>query len=459
MYKRDLKVHFVGIGGIGMSGIAEVLLNLGYSVTGSDIKKTETTSRLESLGAKIHYGHKAENLGDAYVVVISSAIKKDNPELLAANDKNVPVILRAEMLAELLRMKYSVLVSGTHGKTTTTSLIAHMLFYAGMDPTMVVGGKLNNIGTNAKLGQGAFVVAEADESDGSFLLLSPTIAIATNIEREHMEYYKDYKNLENAFVEFLNKVPFYGLNLVCLDNTGIQKIISRLKRRVMTYGFSHQADLRADNITTKGGTSEYDVFLNNNLMGRFKNSILGVHNVQNSLAAIGVGIELGIDVEKIKEAFLEFKGIERRFQLKGSVNEILVVDDYGHHPTEIKATINTARNFWDGRVVVLFQPHRYTRTKDLFEDFITSFYEADVVLVMDIYAASEDEIPGIDGNSLAKGMKMHGHKEVYYVGGKENALTFLKNFLKPKDLLLTLGAGDVWQVGDNFLKSFETKRD
>lgn len=452
MYKNDIKVHFVGIGGIGMSGIAEVLLNLGYKVSGSDIKETETTKRLKGLGADIHIGHRAENIGDAYVVVVSSAIRKDNPELLAANDKNIPVILRAEMLAELLRMKYSVLVSGTHGKTTTTSIIAHMLHHAGLDPTMVVGGKLNNIGTNAKLGQGTFVVAEADESDGSFLLLTPTIAITTNIEREHMDHYKEYENLENAFVEFLNKVPFYGLNLVCLDNPGVQKIISRLKRRVMTYGFSHQADLRADNIQVGKDGSEYDVYLQNKFLGRFKNSVLGVHNVQNSLAAIGVGIELGISVEKIKEAFLEFKGIERRFHFRGTAKGVVVVDDYGHHPTEIKATINTARQYWKGRIVVLFQPHRYSRTRDLFEEFITSFYEADVVLVMDIYAASEDPIPGVDGVSIAKGLKAHGHKEVYFVGDKDKGYEFIKNFLQKGDMLLTLGAGDVWQVGVKYVK-------
>lgn len=435
-----------------MSGIAEVLLNLGYTVTGSDIKETETTKRLQSLGARVYIGHRTENIGDAYVVVVSSAVKKDNPELIAANDKNIPVILRAEMLAELLRMKYSVLVSGTHGKTTTTSLIAHMLHFAGMDPTMVVGGKLNNLGTNAKLGQGAFVVAEADESDGSFLLLSPTIAITTNIEREHMEHYKEYENLENAFVEFLNKVPFYGLNLVCLDNPGVQKIISRLKRRLMTYGFSHQADLRAENVDIKTDGTEYDVYLQNKYLGRFKNSILGVHNIQNSLAAIGVGIELGIETEKIKKSFLAFTGIERRFHLRGTARGVTVIDDYGHHPTEIKATINTARNYWKGRIVALFQPHRYSRTKDLFEEFLTSFYEADVVLVMDIYAASEESIPGIDSISVAKGIKAHGHKDAYYVGNKEKTSEFLRTFLKEGDLLLTLGAGDVWQIGVKYLK-------
>lgn len=455
MYKKDLKVHFVGIGGIGMSGIAEVLLNLGYKVTGSDIKETETTKRLESLGAKVYIGHRPENVDDAYVVVVSSAIKKDNPELLYAKERNIPIILRAEMLAELLRMKYSILVSGTHGKTTTTSLIAHMLHYAGMDPTMVVGGKLNNLGTNAKLGQGAFVVAEADESDGSFLLLSPTIAITTNIEREHMDHYGEYEKLESAFVDFLNKVPFYGLNILCLDDPGVQKIISRLKRRIMTYGFSHQADLRAERIELKENGPEYDVYLENEFFGRFKNNILGIHNVQNSLAAIGVAIELGISPETIKEAFLSFTGIERRFQLRGVAKGVSVIDDYGHHPTEIKATLKTARNYWKGRIVALFQPHRYTRTKDLFDEFLTSFYEADVVLVMDIYPASEDPIPGVDSRALAAGIKSHGHKEVYYVGDKEKTLNFLKSFLNKGDLLLTLGAGDVWQVGVKYLKEVE----
>lgn len=458
MYKKDLKIHFVGIGGIGMSGIAEVLINLGYKVSGSDIKETEITKRLQSLGAKIYYGHREKNIEDAGCLVISSAIRKDNPELLKAYENNIPVILRAEMLAELLRMKYSVLIAGTHGKTTTTSLIAHMLYSAGMDPTMVVGGKLNNFGTNAKLGQGSFVVAEADESDGSFLLLSPTIAVATNIEREHIEHYGDYENLEKAFVDFLNKVPFYGLNIVCLENYGIQKIISRLNRRVMTYGFSKQADLQADNVRVEKDGSEFDVIFQGEKLGRLKTNVLGTHNVLNSLAAIGVGIELDIPIDTIRESFLSFKGIQRRFQIKGREKGIEVVDDYGHHPTEIKATIDTARKYWDGRIVVLFQPHRYSRTKDLFEEFLTSFYQADVVCVMDIYSAQEDEIPGISGKGLAEGIKKHGHREVYYVGDKEHSLSFLKGFLKEGDLLLTLGAGDVYKVGEILLNQMQEER-
>lgn len=452
MYKGDLRIHFVGIGGIGMSGIAEVLNNLGYRISGSDIRETDITKRLESLGIKIYYGHRAENINSAEVIVISSAIKKDNPELLEAKKLGIPVILRAEMLAELLRMKYSILIAGTHGKTTTSSLIAHMMHSAGMDPTLIVGGKLNNFGTNAKLGQGTFVVAEADESDGSFLLLSPTIAVVTNIEREHMDHYNTYENLEKAFIDFLNKVPFYGLNIVCLDNTGVQKIIPKLNRRVVTYGLSHQADLRAENIVNRERESEFDViFLEKNL-GRFKISIPGKHNVLNALASIAVGLELGIDVEKIKEAFVNFQGIQRRFQIKGEGNGIVIVDDYGHHPTEIKATLDTARNFWKGRIIALFQPHRYTRTQDLFQEFLTSFYDADVVLVMDIYSASEDEIPGISGSALAEGIRAFGHKNSVYVGDKDSAYEFLKSFLKEGDLLITLGAGDVYKVGEKLVE-------
>lgn len=455
MYKGDLRIHFVGIGGIGMSGIAEVLNNLGYKITGSDIRETDTTKRLESLGIKIYYGHKAENIHSAEVLVISSAIKKDNPELIEAKKLGIPVILRAEMLAELMRMKYSILIAGTHGKTTTSSLIGHMMHHAGMDPTLIVGGKLNNFGTNAKLGQGTFVVAEADESDGSFLLLSPTIAVVTNIEREHMDHYNTYENLEKAFVDFLNKVPFYGLNIVCLDNPGVQMIIPKLNRRVITYGLTHQADLRAENILNREKESEFDViFLDRNL-GRFKISIPGRHNVLNSLASIAVGLELGLEVEKIKEAFITFKGIQRRFQIKGESKGIIIVDDYGHHPTEIKATLDTARNFWKGRIIALFQPHRYTRTQDLFQEFLTSFYDADVVLVMDIYSASEDEIPGISGSALAEGIRAFGHKNSIYVGDKDSAHKFLKEFLKEGDLLITLGAGDVYKVGEKLLEELK----
>lgn len=454
MYKGDLRIHFVGIGGIGMSGIAEVLNNLGYKISGSDIKETDTTKRLESLGIKVYYGHNPENIKSAEVLVISSAIKKDNPELIEAKKLGIPVILRAEMLAELMRMKYSILIAGTHGKTTTSSLIAHMMHHAGMDPTLIVGGKLNNFGTNAKLGQGTFVVAEADESDGSFLLLSPTIAVVTNIEREHMDHYNTYENLEKAFVDFLNKVPFYGLNIVCLDNPGVQKIIPKLNRRVITYGVTHQADLRSENIVNRERESEFDVIFCDKNLGRFKISIPGRHNVLNSLAAIAVGLELGIEVEKIKEAFVSFKGIQRRFEIKGEEKGIIVVDDYGHHPTEIKATLDTARNFWKGRIIALFQPHRYTRTQDLFQDFLTSFYDADVVLVMDIYSASEDEIPGISGSALAEGIRAFGHKNSIYVGDKDSAYKFLKEFLKEGDLLITLGAGDVYKVGEKLLEDF-----
>ncbi|MCX7770338.1 MAG: UDP-N-acetylmuramate--L-alanine ligase [Proteobacteria bacterium] len=455
MYKGDLKIHFVGIGGIGMSGIAEVLNNLGYKVSGSDIKETDTTKRLEGLGIKVYYGHKPENIRDTEVLVVSSAIKKDNPELLEAKRLGIPVILRAEMLAELMRMKYSILIAGTHGKTTTSSLIAHMMHNGGMDPTLIVGGKLNNFGTNAKLGQGTFVVAEADESDGSFLLLSPTIAVVTNIEREHMDHYGTYENLERAFIDFLNKVPFYGLNIVCLDNAGVQKIIPKLNRRVITYGLSHQADLRAENIINKERESEFDVIYFGESLGRFKISIPGKHNVLNSLASIAVGLELGMDIEKMKESFITFRGIQRRFQIKGEEKGIVVVDDYGHHPTEIKATLDTARNFWKGRVIALFQPHRYTRTQDLFEEFLTSFYDADVVLVMDIYSASEDEIPGVSGLALAEGIRAFGHKNSFYVGDKDTALNFLRNFIKEGDLLITLGAGDVYKVGEKLLEELK----
>ncbi|MCX5799156.1 MAG: UDP-N-acetylmuramate--L-alanine ligase, partial [Proteobacteria bacterium] len=384
-----------------MSGIAEVLLNLGFKVSGSDLRKTDTTERLEQLGARIFYGHREENVQDVDVVVVSSAVKFDNPEIQKAKDLFVPVIQRAEMLAELMRIKYSIAVAGAHGKTTTTSLVSSILGYAGMDPTCVIGGKLNSLGSNAKLGDSKFLVAEADESDGTFLLLFPTIAVATNIDLEHLDFYKDINEIKTAFLTFLNKVPFYGLDIICIDNSNLQGLIPQLKRRYMTYGLSKQADLRAENITYKWFETTFRVVHRGEDLGDITLSLPGIHNVVNALAACGVAIELDIPFITVREALKNFSGIQRRLEIKWDGN-IKLIDDYGHHPTEIRATLSAIRKMWKGRVVVVFQPHRYTRTKALMHEFVTSFNEADVLIVTEIYPASEEKIEGITGHVLSE---------------------------------------------------------
>jgi UDP-N-acetylmuramate--alanine ligase len=444
-------IHFVGIGGIGMSGIAEVLLNLGFKVTGSDLRKTDTTDRLEQLGARIFLGHKAENVEDVDVVVVSSAVKPDNPEILMARNRFIPVIQRAEMLAELMRMKYSVAVAGAHGKTTTTSLVSAVLGHAGIDPTCVIGGKLNSLGSNAKLGDSKYLVAEADESDGTFLLLFPTIAVVTNIDLEHLDFYKDIGEIKAAFLTFLNKVPFYGLDIICIDNQNLQSLIPSLKRRYMTYGLSKQADLRAENVTNTGFHTSFKVSYKEYGLGEISLALPGIHNVRNALAAIGVAIELDIPFDTIKEALKDFSGIQRRLEVKWD-GDIKLIDDYGHHPTEIKATLGAVRSMWNGRVVVVFQPHRYTRTRALMEDFATSFNEADLLIVTEIYAASEEKIEGVSGNILAEKIKASGHKNVIFAPSKEEAAELVLAHAKPGDVVITLGAGDVNKI-DERLKS------
>jgi UDP-N-acetylmuramate--alanine ligase len=445
------RVHFVGIGGIGMSGIAEVLLNLGFKVTGSDLRKTETTERLEQLGAQIFYGHREENVHDVDVVVISSAVKSDNPEVQKARELFIPVIQRAEMLAELMRIKYSVAVAGAHGKTTTTSLISSVLGHANLDPTCVIGGKLNSLGSNAKLGSSKFLVAEADESDGTFLLLFPTIAVVTNIDLEHLDFYKDIHEIKNAFLTFLNKVPFYGLDIICIDNSNIQSLIPQLKRRYMTYGLSKQADLRAENINYKGVKTSFKVIYKGEDLGDIDLSLPGIHNVVNALAACGVGIELDIPFEIIKEALKGFSGIQRRLEIKWD-GSIKLIDDYGHHPTEIRATLSAIRKMWKGRIVVVFQPHRYTRTKALMHEFVTSFNEADVLIVTEIYPASEEKIEGVTGKVLSEKIRASGHKNVMFALTKEDAADKVLKLAKGGDVVITLGAGDIYKIGER-LKS------
>ncbi len=455
MFKRIKHIHFVGIGGIGMSGIAEVLLNLGYRVSGSDLKESDITERLRTLGGEIYIGHRSENITAPHVVVISSAVKSDNMEVVAAREKQVPVIPRAEMLAELMRLKYGIAIAGAHGKTTTTSMVSTVLAAGGIDPTVVIGGKLNSLGTNAKLGQGEFLVAEADESDGSFLKLSPTIAVVTTIDAEHLDYYKDIDEIKDAFLAFINKVPFYGVAILCLDQPHIQELIPSIQKRYQTYGMSTQADYQARDISLRSLGSTFKVLHHNQDLGMFELSVPGVHNINNSLAAIAVARELEIDFEVIRKALREFSGVQRRFQVKGEAKGIIVVDDYGHHPTEVKATLAAAVSGMERRVVVVFQPHRYTRTRHLLEEFFTAFNQADKLIVMDIYAAGEKPIPGVSGEVLYEGIKKHGHKDVTYLPDKEKIADYMVGVLKKGDLMITLGAGDVWKIGEHVMEKLK----
>ena len=448
MYGKIRKIHFIGIGGIGMSGIAEVLLNLGYEVSGSDLRESEITRRLAELGGRIAYGHEAQNVGEADVVVTSTAVHADNPEVQEAQRRLIPVIPRAEMLAELMRMKYGIAVAGTHGKTTTTSMVATVLSHGGIDPTSVIGGRLDLLGSNAKLGQGQFLVAEADESDGSFLKLSPTIAVVTNIDADHLDYYRDLEQIKETFVDFINKVPFYGLAVLCLDDPNIQAIIPQVKKRFVTYGLSTQADLNATDIEHHEGRTSFVVHHRGQRLGELSFRMPGRHNVLNALATVAVAMELDLPFATIAEGFRDFGGVQRRFQIKYDADGIMIVDDYGHHPAEIRATLAAARSGWDRRVVAVFQPHRYTRTQALFDEFLTAFYQADHLLVMDIYPAGEEPIEGVEAKSLAEGIAGHGHKAVHYCAGRDAAVEHLMEVVRPGDMVITLGAGNVWQVGE-----------
>ncbi|UCE81853.1 MAG: UDP-N-acetylmuramate--L-alanine ligase [Deltaproteobacteria bacterium] len=459
MYKRSYHIHFIGIGGIGMSGIAELLLNIGHRVSGSDLTETEITRRLETLGAKIYYGHASQHVADAEVAVVSSAVAPDNPEVVAAEkDYHIPVIRRAEMLAELMRLKYAVLVAGAHGKTTTTSMVGTVMAEGGLDPTVVIGGRLNAWGTNAKLGQGDFVVAEADESDGTFLLYSPTISLVTNIDTEHLDYYKDLNEIRETFLEFINQVPFYGLNILCLEDENIQALLPRIKKRLVTYGFSAQADFQARDVAFDGLNCSYTAAYRGTEMGRVNLPIPGWHNVLNSLAAVAVGHELEIPFSAICRGLQGMTGVQRRFQIKGEVNDITIIDDYGHHPTEIKAVLKTIAQSYPGRRrFVLFQPHRYTRTQALFDDFTTAFYQSDVLIVTDIYAASEPPIHGVHAEKLAAAIQQHGHGNTSYVPDHIDLVSLLVKEAREGDVILTLGAGNVWQTGEALLKRLQER--
>lgn len=453
MYLKKYHIHFVGIGGIGMSGIAELLLNLGYQVSGSDLKLSDITKRLQDSGGTVFEGHVADQISGADVVVVSSAIDDTNPEVKAALNQSVPVIPRAEMLAELMRLKYSIAIAGAHGKTSTTSLVASVLAAGGLDPTVVIGGKLKSIGSNAVLGQGDYIVAEADESDGSFLKYSPAIAVVTNIDREHLDYYKDLDDIKDVFLDFIDRIPFYGLAVLCLDNEAVQDLIPRIRKRFVTYGTSPQADLQAMEVVCKGLTSTFKVAHHGKVLGKITLNLPGEHNVYNALASIAVGLELGIGFKKIKAALEKVEGVQRRLEIKGRAKGATVLDDYGHHPTEIKTTLRALTHGWPGkRKVVVFQPHRYTRTQALFDDFARSFYQADVLLVLPIYAASEQPIEGVGSRKLCDSIQAHGHKDVHFVESLDAAVELLAGMVTADDVVLTLGAGNVYQVGEALLE-------
>jgi len=452
MQRKIRKIHFVGIGGIGMSGIAEVLLNLGYVITGSDLATSEITLRLASLGAGIFQGHHASHVSEADVVVTSTAVKADNPEVLEAHKRNIPVIPRAEMLAELLKMKFSVAVSGSHGKTSTTSMVSTVLAHGGYDPTMVIGGKLASIGSNAKIGDGEIIVAEADESDGSFLKLSPCLAVITNIDREHLDYYQDIEEIKGAFLKFANIVPFYGATILCLDDPHVQSILPGIKRRTITYGLTTPAEYQARDILLEGPTSVFSVYTRGERLGDVTLKVPGRFNVANALATIAVAMELDMPFDAIREGLLKYVGVGRRLEIKGKSGGITVIDDYGHHPTEIRETLAAARQVWKGRIIVVFQPHRYTRTQKLFQDFLTVFPNADHLIITDIYAASEKAIEGVDAAALAEGIRQQGHPDVSYISGFDRIVDHLLALTAPSDVIITQGAGSVWKVGEDFLQ-------
>ncbi|MBT7261951.1 MAG: UDP-N-acetylmuramate--L-alanine ligase [Desulfobacula sp.] len=453
MYQKNYHIHFVGIGGISMSGIAGLLIHLGYKVSGSDLNLSPITRRLEKKGGVIFQGHKKSQVKGANVVVTSTAISSDNPEVVRAKGLLIPIIPRAEMLAELMRIKYSIAVSGAHGKTSTTSMISQILNTAGLDPTVIIGGLLKGLDTNALHGKGEYIVAEADESDGSFLKYAPAIAAVTNIDLEHLDFYRDIDDIKDKFVQFINSVPFYGLAILCLDNEHIQDILPRVKVRYTTFGMTAQSDLRARQISFMGNKSFFKVFQHEKLLGEINLNIAGKHNISNALASIAVALELNISFKTIKKALEQIEGVKRRLEVKGGKKEIIVIDDYGHHPTEIMATLTAIRESHMGkRLIVVFQPHRYTRTQGLFHEFTRSFYQSDILIVLPIYAASEKKIKGVDTQSLCEGIKKHGHKEVFYAPDFNEALSMVTRKVKKGDVVLTLGAGDIYTLGEKLLE-------
>jgi UDP-N-acetylmuramate--alanine ligase len=467
MFKgRVHRIHFVGIGGIGMSGIAEVLLNLGYGVSGSDLRESDTTRRLAGFGGIVFIGHRAEQVEGADVVVISSAVGRENAEVAHALDMAIPVIPRAEMLAELMRLKHGIAVAGSHGKTTTTSLLATVFDQAGLDPTVVIGGKLNSLGSNARLGQSDYLLAEADESDGSFLKLSPTVAVVTNIDPEHMDHYRDLDDLKETFLTFVNKVPFYGASILCLDCENIQSLLPRVEKRHITYGTTPQADYFVQEIKASAQSTTFTPVRRGEVLPPITLKMIGRHNVLNALAALAVADELEVPHSVCRQALASFDGVQRRFTIRGEAAGITVVDDYGHHPTEIRATLGGAREAYNRRIIAVFQPHRYSRCQHLHDQFATAFYDADVVLVTPVYAAGEQPIVGISGESLSREIRSHGHRDVTYCppptgdtgSGDSDLVSILEQQVKEGDLVITLGAGDVWKVGAELLERLQSRR-
>lgn len=454
MFGRLKRIHFIGVGGVGMSGIALVLKNLGFEVSGSDLQESDTTRRLTEAGVRVFIGHAPENLGEAEVAVFSTAVSADNPELVAARERGIPIIRRAEMLAELMRMKFAIAVSGSHGKTTVTSLVGHILERAGMDPTLVIGGRVMGSADGSRLGKSEYLVAEADESDRSFLVLYPAVAVVTNIEAEHLDFYKDLADLKREFTRFVNRVPFYGSVVLCLDSAGCRSIMKRIKRRVVTYGLETPADFRARDVQLYSFSSAFTLLYQGKEAGRFSLGMAGRHNVVNALAAIAVGVELGIDFRTMEQALATFAGVHRRLERKGEKRGITVYDDYGHHPTEIKVTLEALRHaYTKSRLWVLFQPHRYTRTKFLAAEFGTAFDAADVVVITGLYAASEPPIPGVDENLIIEQIKTRGRKGlvVYHIPDLADIADFVKERARPGDVVLTLGAGSIWKIGEEVL--------
>jgi UDP-N-acetylmuramate--alanine ligase len=460
MFRSIKKIHFVGIGGIGMSGIAEILLDQGFAVSGSDKQLTEVTDRLKKLGAEVFEGHRAENVkSDVDALVYSSAVSFDNAEVVEAQKRKLPIIRRAEMLAEVMRLKYGVGIAGTHGKTTTTSMISLVLMEGGLDPTVIVGGKLSGLGgTNARLGKGDFIVVEADEYDRSFLSITPTIAVLTTLETDHLDCYRDLEDIKGAFVQFANKVPFYGFIVLCLDEPALQDIIPQInKKKIVTYGMNPQSDFQAVDISHKNNTTTFTVVKHNLELGQVTLQLPGKHNVQNALAAIATGLELGVPFAKAKAGIEKFTGVFRRWEKKGEANGIAVYDDYAHHPTECKATLSGAKSGWRRRLVCVFQPHLYTRTRDFYEEFGKAFLLSDVLVVTDIYPAREEPIQGVTGELIAHAAKQYGHKDVHYVPDKKKVTAYLTNIVRKDDIVVTMGAGDIWKFGEEFLNLLQGK--
>jgi UDP-N-acetylmuramate--alanine ligase len=453
MFSSIRKLHFVGIGGIGMSGIAEILNDEGFAVTGSDRAASENTERLQVLGVSVMIGHDPRNLGpDVDALVYSSAVGSDNPEVVEAHRRKIPVIRRAEMLAEVMRLKYGIGIAGTHGKTTTTSMVSLVLMEGGIDPTVIVGGRLRGLaGSNARLGKGEFIVVEADEFDRSFLSITPTIAVLTSLETDHLDCYRDLDDIKSAFIQFAGKVPFYGFVVLCLDEPALQDIMPKIKKKIVTYGLNGQADLQAVDIVHRQNMMKFTVLSNGKELGGIELQIPGVHNVQNALAATAVGLELHVPFSKVKAGIEKFTGVFRRWEVKAELDGITVIDDYAHHPTEIKATLAGAKAGWRRRTVCVFQPHLYSRTRDFYDEFGRAFFNADVLIVTDVYPAREEPIQGVTGELIANAAKEYGHKQVHYVPEKKDVPGYLMTITRPGDMVITMGAGDIWKFGEQFI--------